>query len=106
MPRNFCQNPLCHLDNTKDRLKKGKYRTRKALSSWYNYFCTQQCFHQYFDIYKNQIINFIGLKTQPSIRNENDPSFWSRCREIHNRPDYNWQTTNTNEIVYRELNQN
>ena len=106
MPRNFCQNPLCHLDDTNDRLKKGSYQTRKASQYWYNFFCTQTCFHQYFDIHKNRIINFIGLKTEPSIRDQNDQNIWARARDIRNRPNYDYRSTNVNQIINQELNQN
>jgi len=106
MPKNFCQNPLCHLDNTKDRLKKGKYQTRKANSSWYNYFCTQICFNQYFSIHKDRIVNFIGLKTEPSFRDQNDQNIYSMARDIRNRPDYNWNETNISQIIYNQIEQN
>jgi len=68
MPKNFCQNPLCHLEDTKDRIKKGVYQTRKSNSGFWNYFCTQRCFHQYFNIFKNRIIEHIGLTTTPNTR--------------------------------------
>jgi len=106
MPKNFCQNPLCHLDNTNDRLKNGKYQTRKANSGWYDYFCTRTCFHQYFNIHANRIINFIGLKTEPSFRDQNDQDIYSRANDIRSRPDYKWNKTNISEIIYNQLNKN
>jgi hypothetical protein len=107
MPRNFCQNPLCHLHDTDDRLKNGKYQTRKAKKDWYNFFCTRECFIQFFSIHSNSIINFIGLKTEPSFRDQDDDNYWYRSRAIQNRPNYNyskWQEIPR--IVNQELNQN
>lgn len=107
MPKNFCQNPLCHLSDTDDRKKKGVYQTRKAKKDWFNYFCTRECFHQYFSINADSIVRFIGLKINPSSRSLESENYWERSRAIQHRP--NWKHSNYLEIpkiINRELNQN
>ena len=106
MPKNFCQNPLCHLEDTKDRIKKGVYQTRKSNSGFWNYFCTQRCFHQYFNIFKNRIIEHIGLTTTPNTRPLDSENYWARAREIHQNRDHDYYNRDADVLIYERLNQN
>jgi|TARA_R110000787_G_scaffold280129_1_gene390683 hypothetical protein len=62
----YCQNPLCHENETEDRLRgvgsSKLYTTRKANRYYNNMFCTQSCFHEYFSIFKNRIMEVIGVQ--------------------------------------------
>lgn len=107
MPRNFCQNPLCHLFDTDDRIIKGGYQTRKAKREWFNYFCTRECFHQFFEIHSDNIIRFIGLKTEPSIRPTENQNYWELKKTIQNQSTLNYlDYPNMPKMIYRQLNQN
>ena len=65
---NYCQNPLCHTNTTNDRLKKGKWKTRKVYSnSYHGFFCTLNCMNSFWNIFSERIINFIGKIEKPYV---------------------------------------
>ena len=69
-----CQNPQCHLYNTTDRLRgsKGKkyYQSRKASKFYYGngHFCTLKCQDDFWGMYADRIIQYIGLIDIPFTR--------------------------------------
>ena len=93
MAKNLCHNPLCHLYNTDDRLKKGKYQTRIAYNDYYhNYFCTLKCLNDFLELNIERIIEFVGRVTTPSIRGQEQPSIYSIKQAIN--PQECWKVTN------------
>mgnify|MGYP003138372377 CR=1 FL=1 len=100
---NLCQNPLCHLHNTNDRLKGNKYQTRKVYNnSYHDYFCTLNCLNDFLAIHINRIINFIGLKENPSMRNKEDQDYYAIARSLNT--DGYWYNTTTRRQVFEHLN--
>ena len=68
MSKQYCQNPLCYMSNTKDRLRGVKghksFHNRVINHSHYYGCCTQSCLHDYLYIYMNRIMNYIGTFTE------------------------------------------
>jgi len=102
MDKKVCQNPYCSGYKTDDRfIKVGgqKYladRVNSSLRYQNGNFCTRHCFEEWFGIYGDRAIDFIGRKTERTInynnisinRRRNDlvvnlPNGWS---EYHNSP--------------------
>ena len=102
MDKKVCQNPYCSGYNTADRfIKVGgeKYladRVNSSLRYQNGNFCTRHCFEEWFGIYGDRAIDFIGRKTERNInynnisinRRRNDlvvnlPKGWS---EYHKSP--------------------
>ena len=74
----FCQNPLCHLNNSDDRLQKGgNYQTRKLYASktYADYFCTRRCLEEFWNIFSTRIMNFIGINLAPIKRAKDQPDY-------------------------------
>ena len=85
MPKTkFCQNPLCHLNNTDDRFKKGVYQTRKLYGSrtYGDYFCTRTCLEEFWNIFSSRIMNFIGITHTPINRAKGPPSYTDIAHNI------------------------
>ena len=85
MPKTkFCQNPICHLNNSDDRLKKGSYQTRKLYASktYADYFCTRRCLEEFWDIFSSRIMNFIGITHTPINRAKDQPSYYDIAHNI------------------------
>ena len=73
----YCQNRLCHYNNTTDRLRAKKspkpYYVNRTAKGYFYMFCSQRCLMEYFEMYKNRILQAIGeqgrrtrLKTDPT----------------------------------------
>jgi hypothetical protein len=73
----YCQNRLCHYNNTTDRLRAKKspepYYVNRTAKGYFYMFCSQGCLMEYFDMYKDRILRAIGeqgkrtrLKTDPT----------------------------------------
>ena len=85
----YCQNRLCHYNNTTDRIRAKKspkpYYVNRTAKGYFYMFCSQRCLTEYFEMYKERILQAIGeqgkrtrLKTDPT-----PDEAWSR------HPDYN-----------------
>ena len=87
--KNYCQNPLCYLYDTKDRLRgvKGSkvYQNRTRTSDWYHGCCTQSCLNDYLDIYMNRIINYIGRLTETPTRPQHTQFSWEFINQERDR---------------------
>jgi hypothetical protein len=77
MDKKVCQNPYCSGYKTDDRfIKVGgqKYladRVNSSLRYQNGNFCTTHCFEEWFGIYGDRAIDFIGRKTERSINYNN-----------------------------------
>ena len=80
MTKHLCQGPKCHTYETQSRLRGPKgnkvLRTRTArydmtqehhawLNNWEYYFCDERCLHAWLRDHLTQLINYVGLKTNP-----------------------------------------
>ena len=85
----YCQNRLCHYNNTTDRIRAKKspkpYYVNRTAKGYFYMFCSQRCLMEYFEMYKVRILQAIGeqgkrtrLKTDPT-----PDEAWA------NHPDYN-----------------
>jgi hypothetical protein len=77
MDKKVCQNPYCSGYKTDDRfIKVGgqKYladRVSSSLPYQNGNFCTRRCFEEWFGIYGDRAIDFIGRKTERTINYNN-----------------------------------
>ena len=80
MTKHLCQGPRCHTYETQSRVRGPKgnkvLRTRTArydmtqehhawLNSWEYYFCDERCLNAWLKDNLSQLINYVGLKTNP-----------------------------------------
>ena len=80
MTKHLCQGPRCHTYDTQSRVRGPKgnkvLRTRTAryatdnpntgwINNWEYYFCDERCLHAWLKDNLNQLINYVGLKTNP-----------------------------------------
>ena len=75
----LCQGTKCHTYQTQSRIRGTKgnkvLRTRKArfnmnvnrdwIRGWEHYFCDERCMNDWLDMHIAQLINYVGLKTNP-----------------------------------------
>jgi hypothetical protein len=67
----YCQGPLCHTYDTKDRKrgpKGNKVNQTRRRSSFYNLqgnACSLQCANDWFDTYGERAVDYFGRVTQP-----------------------------------------
>jgi len=79
----YCQNPLCYMYDTQDRLRGTKgnkvYRNRKRSEFYYanGNFCSLRCQDDWFQEYGNACIDFVGRITISPERPEDSVSYWS-----------------------------
>jgi len=89
----YCQGPLCHTYDTKDRKRGPKgnkvNQTRRRSSFYYlsNNACSIQCERDWFDKFGEQALNHFGRITQPIVLTENNA--WDKRRNY-----YTWQREN------------
>lgn len=113
----YCQNPLCHEDKTKDRLRgvgnNKLYTTRKASEYYNKMFCTQSCFHEYFEIFKERILEVIGVQGKRQSAYD-DPSCFTSYRNQRSSEEYpsryddeykNFRTQYVNQLMNRSENE-
>tara|TARA_R100000544_G_C2204415_1_gene48471 strand:- start:274 stop:627 length:354 start_codon:yes stop_codon:yes gene_type:complete len=85
----YCQNRLCHYNNTQDRLRAKKsaepYYVNKKAGGYMDMFCSQGCMHKYFDMYKDLIHRTIGEQGQMT-RKATDLGPWAEWQQ---HPNYN-----------------
>jgi hypothetical protein len=66
----YCQGPKCHEHKTKDRIRGPKgdkhYETRKIKHAYYfESFCSQRCYHDWFDKFGKLAIDHFGRLHEP-----------------------------------------
>ena len=78
MTLKYCQGPLCHTYDTKDRKRGPKgnktNQTRRRSSFYYlgNNACSIQCERDWFEKFGEQALNHFGRITQPIVLQENN----------------------------------
>ena len=85
----YCQNRLCHYNNTGDRIRAKKsdspYYVTRTSRGYFDMFCSQGCMHEYFEMYKDRILATIGEQFK-MIRKASDPTPYEAWT---NQSDYN-----------------
>ena len=85
----YCQNRLCHYNNTTDRIRAKKspkpYYVNRTAKTYFHMFCSQSCLMEYFEMYKNRILRAIGEQG----RRTRLPTDQSPSEAFANSPDYN-----------------
>ena len=107
MDKKVCQNPYCSGYNTDDRfIKVGgqKYLADRVNSSLrYNRnFCTRHCFEEWFRIYGDRVIDFIGRKTERSI-NYNNISINRRRNDLARALPNGWLDYHNNPQIRQQI---
>ena len=68
----YCQGPKCHTYTTKDRIRGSKgdkhYETRKQ-TYYFDSFCSQRCYHDWFQKFGDMAINHFGRTHEPKRTN-------------------------------------
>ncbi len=84
----YCQGPLCHTHDTKDRKRGPKdnktNQTRRRSSFYYlnGNACSMQCQADWFDVYGSRALDHFGRVTQPRVLTQDNA--WRVGRN------YNW----------------
>jgi len=83
----YCQNPMCHMYDSTDRVRgtgeNKTYQTRKRTNLGYSEnFCTLNCQTDWFNIYGTRAINHFGRITEPYKRAVGSPNFWQIRRSL------------------------
>ena len=95
----YCQGPLCHTYDTKDRKRGPKgnkvNQTRRRTSMYYlgGNACSMQCERDWFEKFGERALNHFGRITQPIVLTENNG--WYK-RENY----YTWQRENNEPRYY------
>ena len=85
----YCQNRLCHYNNTTDRIRAKKssepHYVNRTARGYLDMFCSQGCLYEFMSIYKDRIIQAVGEQGRRTRKaTDQGPSeAWSR------EPDYN-----------------
>ena len=89
----YCQGPLCHTHKTKDRIRGSKgdkhYETRKQIY-YFESFCSQRCYHDWFRKFGKLAIDHFGRIHEPK-RTGCDTAWYK---------DYKWVRQDSNRTVY------
>ena len=84
----YCQGPICHEHKTKDRIRGSKgdkhYETRKQIY-YFESFCSQRCYHDWFRKFGKLAIDHFGRIHEP--KRTGCDSAWYK--------DYRWNRTET-----------
>ena len=112
----YCQGPLCHTYDTKDRKRGPKgnkvNQTRRRSSFYYlqGNACSLQCQDDWFKQYGERALNHFGRTTQPIVLQENN-AWYKRHRWSWNRGDtqaehfcYNMITREERDITEQQYN--
>jgi hypothetical protein len=89
----YCQGPLCHTYDTKDRKRGPKgnkvNQTRRRSSFYYlkGNACSMQCERDWFEEYGERALNHFGRITQPIVLTEDNA--WDKRQNY-----YTWQREN------------
>ena len=106
-----CQNPQCDLYNTVDRLRgsKGKkyYQSRKANNFLFGngHFCTLKCQDDFWGMYADRIIQYIGLIDIPFTRPAESESRYDMRSRISDAVQEEWGGWNSVKFNYRRYNE-
>lgn len=80
----YCQGPVCHMYETKDRLRGPKgnktYQTRKRGYLLNDMWCDLRCKEDYFNLHQDTIRNAVGVQ-HPIKRPEDSVDFYQVCRD-------------------------
>ena len=110
----YCQGPLCHTYDTKDRKRGPKgnkvNQTRRRSSFYYGNenFCSLNCQNDWFNQFGNQAIDYLGRITQPIVLTEDNA--WRKHRRWgwSDEPDryysYNMATGEERDITEQQYN--
>ena len=98
----YCQGPLCHTYDTKDRKRGPKgnkvNQTRRRTSMYYlkGNACSMQCERDWFEKFGERALNHFGRITQPIVLSENNA--W--CKRYR----YNWEREQGNRAEHYSYN--
>ena len=85
----YCQNRLCHYNNTADRIRAKKsaepYYVNRTAGRYFDMFCSQNCLYEYFNMYKDRILATIGEQGKQS-RKATEDGPWLAWQQT---PEYN-----------------
>ena len=90
----YCQGPLCHTYETKDRLRGPKgnktYQTRRRSSFYYlgGNACGTRCEHDWFDKFGDQAVNHFGRIHEPKRTSASGAWYKHRNWRGYNNDDY------------------
>ena len=97
----YCQGPLCHTYETKDRLRGPKgakyYQTRRRSSLYYlgGNACSMNCQNDWFEKFGEQAVNHFGRIVEPiKLTEENAWYKDARYNGYDNSPRYNYYFVN------------
>ena len=105
------QNPQCYLYNTTDRLRgsKGKkyYQSRRASKFYYGngHFCTLKCQDDFWGMYADRIIQYIGLIDIPFTRPVESESRYDLRSRIADAVQEEWGGWDNVTFNYRGFNE-
>ena len=114
----YCQGPLCHTYDTKDRKRGPKgnkvNQTRRRTSMYYlkGNACSMQCQDDWFQEYGERALNHFGRITQPIVLQENNAwrkrYRWNWARENNQASHYfyNMCTGEERDITEQQFNDN
>ena len=116
MQMKYCQGPLCHTYDTKDRKRGPKgnkvNQTRRRSSFYYmgGNVCSMQCQDDWFTQFGDQALNHFGRITQPIVLQENNAWRkryrwnWQRENNQANHYSYNMLTGEERDITEQQFN--
>ena len=94
----YCQGPKCHEHKTKDRIRGSKgdkhYETRKQ-TYYFDSFCSQQCYHDWFRKFGNMALDHFGRVVEAK-RTGCDSAWYKRCKWISSN---NYEHYFTNDLL-------
>jgi len=105
----WCHGPNCHTYSTQDRVRGSKgskvLRTRKVKqhygiqlgTSFYNWFCSNNCYNDFANKYVEQIIR-IAPRTEPLETRIEDPKKTEHSHEYMSGHVHKWTTTEIKKI--------
>ena len=111
----YCQGPLCHTYDTKDRKRgpKGNKQNQTRRRSQFHYLqgnaCSMNCERDWFNKFGEQALNYFGRITQPIVLTENN-AWRKRYRYSWDRENgaahycYNMLTYETRDITEEQFN--
>ena len=85
----YCQNRLCHYNDTNDRIRAKKstepYYVNRTARVYFDMFCSQGCMHEYFDMYKDRILTMVGEQGKQSRKATEDGPYssWQKQEEYN-----------------------
>ena len=106
-----CQNPQCYLYNTTDRLRGSKgtkyYQSRRASKFYYGngHFCTLKCQDDFWGMYADRIIQYIGLIDIPFTRPVESESRYDLRSRIADAVQEEWGGWDNVTFNYRGFNE-